>query len=117
MSEAAGTWERLPEDTAETCDWATDRDGRWGLGIGHHWGWQRPGPGNNDRCGSKAAFIQRETCGCGACDMTKRHCENHQREWLEEKRRRAEAAAQTRVERIEELPPGIVGFRRKEAPR
>lgn len=62
------TWERLPEDTNEVC-WRTD------------WGWSKKDP----HCGKKAVWIKRGTCGCGACDMTIQHCEEHQDAYLAEK--------------------------------
>lgn len=66
MSE--GKWEVLPDNTLESCDKAD-------------FGWS---PHGTDRCGLKASFIRRGTCSCGKCDMTVRHCADHQAEYLKE---------------------------------
>jgi len=89
-------WERLPEDTKETCN--RDKTG---------WSDSRA-----DRCGKKAEWIKRDTCGCGAVHMVIRHCGAHQDTYLAEQKR-TEDWAKENVEEINGLPPGIVGYRRK----
>lgn len=65
-------WERAPD--GDTCDAAEDRS----LGRPMRY-CARTGP---DRCGAPATLILRSRCGCGACDMTVRLCdEHHTRGW------------------------------------
>jgi len=93
---SGGHWERLSEDTEETCN--KDK-----------WGWSDTDTG---RCGKKAEWIKRDTCGCGAVNMVIRHCGPHQEAYLAEKKR-IEEWGKKNVEEIKGLPPGIVGYRRK----
>lgn len=87
-------WERLPEDTKETCNRSED-------------GW-RDGAG---RCGEKAAWIKRDTCGCGAVHMVLRHCDAHQESYLEERKRTEEWAKRNLV--TETSGNGIFMIRRR----
>lgn len=59
-------WETLPADTRETCDKTP-------------WGWSRRADAE-DRCGKPAIVINKSTCNCGACDMSHRHCIEHDEE-------------------------------------
>ncbi len=91
-------WERLPEDTTETCN----RDST---------GWS-DAPDAEGRCGKKAIWIKRDTCGCGAVHMVIRHCQEHQDAYLAEKKQ-LDAWGKKYLEEIKGLPPGVVGYRRK----
>ena len=63
-------WERLPADTTDTCDKTA-------------YGWSQ-NANEPARCGKSATFIDRQTCGCGQCDMTHRECSDHRIEGLED---------------------------------
>lgn len=89
-------WERLPEDTTETCNKSK-------------WGWS-DSP-KNDPCGKKAVWIKRDTCGCGAVHMILRHCQEHQDAYLAEKKRVEEWGKRNVVHEV--LPGGIVRARRR----
>ncbi len=90
-------WERLPADTAETCD--VDE-----------WGWSRT---SATRCGKRADWIDRSTCGCGAHDMTIRECdEHHQKREKEDAERKAKFDAEFEVAK-EILPGGVVKYSRR----
>jgi hypothetical protein len=88
-------WERLPEDTEETCNRSK-----------HGWG-----DTDAERCAKKAVWIKRDTCGCGAVHMVLRHCDAHQVEHLAERKRSEEWAKRNLV--TETLRNGIFMMRRR----
>lgn len=83
-------WRRLPSDTIERCSFLGDLA---------------------SICGRQAAFIYHERCGCGEVDMSLTYCEAHKMESDENEER--SSRSRLRVEPILNLPPGIVGWRRK----
>lgn len=88
-------WERLPEDTKETCNRSKH-------------GWSDT---DAERCGKQATWIKRDTCGCGAVHVVLKHCEAHQEGYLAERRRSEEWAKRNLV--TETLGHGIVMIRRR----
>ena len=108
-------FEKLPSDTSETCDvsFVKHSDGsrvRCGYSTRK----------DADRCGKKADWIYRGRCGCGACDMTSRECDEHYQERTrEDAERKAKFDAEFEIVR-EVLPGGIVRHtkrRRSDLPR
>lgn len=108
------TWERLPEDTTETCDVSFVTDERLGGRI--QFGYSPAHIKDADRCGKKADWISPGRCGCGACDMTIRECDEHyQKRERKDAERKAKFDAEFEIVR-EVLPGGIVKAQRRRKP-
>jgi len=102
-------WERLPADTTETCDTATEDQKK-------EFGWDTVGwsgnPDSPNRCGKKATWINRSTCGCGAYDMTLAECDDHyQKRTKEDEERKRKFDAEFEI--VEERVGGLVKFTKR----
>ena len=74
-------WERLPDDTTETCNYSVVAPALENESIVDAIRREFGNP-----CGEKAVWIKRERCGCGQEDMSLRHCQKHQDIELAQKR-------------------------------
>lgn len=59
-------------------------------------------------CEKQATWVHQSRCGCGEQELTMRYCDEHYNQHEER-----EHQPKVEIERIEGLPPGIVGYRRK----
>ena len=84
-------WERLPMETTDVCG-HTDIDWKTKPVLVTH-------------CTLQARYIKRGTCGCGECDMTRRHCAAHHVEHLEGKLAELVRDEQRLVNKLREALP------------
>ena len=105
-------WERLPDNTTETCDTihtTAEQKKQYGLDT---FGWNR-NPTTPNRCGKKASWIDRSTCGCGACDMTISECDEHYQKRTKEAEERNKKF-DAKFEVVEKkLPGGMVQYTKR----